>query len=278
MPRSPEKNLKIRENNRRGGERISDVLDDIQPYSIGNIIRTKERLKGGGKLTEDNIEGLLKSEKDEAMALLQEYSDLDSVKKKVFKKRIEGIESPDVVKRIEKRIDETLFIKRTTIEGVNNLKKFFEEIDKIPISLDKGVASVENLMPIRRPPYCDYSTIINLRMNLLKKEGMGIDPIVVFKHWSGRDILIDGHHRSVAAKILGKKKLPAYALRFSEKLFEPKMIEDCYKDKERRVPRTVEDIPIRLDKEKEKKIISFAEFKKLIEKESSEKGENPSRV
>ncbi len=225
----------------------------------------KIRLESGEKLTEDDIVMIIKDPSDTAIGLLQKYSNLDTLKN-IFESRIKSAESPEIVKKIEKIIDGRAFIDVMT-NRANTMREHLETEYKIPVFLEEKTVPLDKIMLTKTG--C-HSNVLKLSMDILKK-GEGIGPILAFKLRDGRHILIDGTHRFVSANILGIKEIPALVFIPSDKFLEPKIIADCFKDKDRKIPKTVDDITIMFDKEKKK--ISFAEFKELIKKELPDKKE-----
>jgi IMP dehydrogenase len=97
-------------------------------------------------------------------------------------------------------------IERADPEKVDKLKKTIEKVHGIKIDVNRGTVDVDRLIPTQTKIYADElkGRIYELRRGLA-------EPIVVIKK-DNRFYLIDGHHRVVAAKRVGSKKLDAYIL------------------------------------------------------------------
>jgi len=104
---------------------------------------------------------------------------------------------------------------RSQIEHVSP-EKVFKFIDTLRMlhdvdpKLNREIVSVNNLLPTQSKIYEDE---LEGRMYEIKK-GLA-EPIIVVRR-PGKLILVDGHHRAVAAKRLGIKELDAYVIDISE--------------------------------------------------------------
>ncbi len=100
---------------------------------------------------------------------------------------------------------------RSQIEHVSPEKvfKFIETLRKLyniePV-LNRDMVSIDSLLPTQAKIYEDE---LEGRMYELKK-GLA-EPLIVVRR-AGRYILVDGHHRAIAAKRLGIKDLEAYII------------------------------------------------------------------
>jgi IMP dehydrogenase len=97
-------------------------------------------------------------------------------------------------------------IERATPEKVWKLKRTLETIHDITINVDKGEVAINQLVPTQPKIYADE---LEGRIYELKK-GLA-EPLVVIQK-SNKMILVDGHHRVVAAKKLGIDMMDAYIL------------------------------------------------------------------
>jgi IMP dehydrogenase len=124
-------------------------------------------------------------------------------------------------------------IERASPRKVERLKKTLETIHSRSVKVYKGRVRVEELIPTQTKVYADEleGRIYELIRGLA-------EPLVVVRK-GGRDILVDGHHRVVAAMRLGIKEMDAYILEVSKniKLGLEEMIE-------KRGIRSVKDIEI----------------------------------
>ncbi|NYT05481.1 MAG: CBS domain-containing protein [Methanomicrobiales archaeon] len=104
---------------------------------------------------------------------------------------------------------------RSQIEHVSPEKvfKFMETLKKlhgVEPRLKRGCVAIKELLPTQAKIYEDE---LEGRMYEIKK-GLA-EPLIVVKR-PGRFILVDGHHRTVAAKRLGFKMLDAYIIEIDE--------------------------------------------------------------
>ncbi|HDM35768.1 MAG TPA: CBS domain-containing protein [Candidatus Syntrophoarchaeum butanivorans] len=97
-------------------------------------------------------------------------------------------------------------IERAHPEKVSKIRKMIEAIHGIKLELKRGLVRVEDLVPTQSKVYADE---LEGRGYELKK-GLN-EPIIVIQK-PNKAILVDGHHRAVAAKQLGIKELDAYIL------------------------------------------------------------------
>ena len=104
---------------------------------------------------------------------------------------------------------------RSQIEHVSP-EKVYKFIDTLKMlhdispSLNREVVSVDHLLPTQSKIYEDE---LEGRIYEIKK-GLA-EPIIVVRK-PGKLILVDGHHRAVAAKRMGIKELDAYVIEISE--------------------------------------------------------------
>ena len=101
-------------------------------------------------------------------------------------------------------------IERAHPEKVSKIKKMIEEIHDITLRLKRGLVRVEDITPTQSKVYGDE---LEGRGYELKK-GLN-EPIIVIQK-PDKLILVDGHHRAVAAKQLGIEELDAYILMMDE--------------------------------------------------------------
>jgi len=97
-------------------------------------------------------------------------------------------------------------IERTSPQKVWTLKKTLEAIHNIHADVVREPVNIDELVPTQPKVYADE---LDGRIYELKK-GLA-EPIVVIKK-PGKLILVDGHHRVIAAKKLGIKSMDAYVI------------------------------------------------------------------
>ncbi|MHC1595371.1 MAG: CBS domain-containing protein [Candidatus Syntropharchaeales archaeon] len=101
-------------------------------------------------------------------------------------------------------------IERAHPEKVSKIKKVIEGIHDINLKLKRGPVRVKDITPTQSKVYGDE---LEGRGYELKK-GLN-EPIIVIQK-PNKYVLVDGHHRAVAAKQLGIEKLDAYILVMEE--------------------------------------------------------------
>lgn len=97
-------------------------------------------------------------------------------------------------------------IEKTSPQKVWTLKKTLETIHNIHVDVVREPVNIEELIPTQPKVYADE---LDGRIYELKK-GLA-EPIVVIKK-PNKLILVDGHHRVIAAKKLGIKSMDAYVI------------------------------------------------------------------
>ncbi len=103
-------------------------------------------------------------------------------------------------------------IEHVSPEKVYKLMDTIERLHEIKPHLSKGPVQVNMLLPTQSRIYMDE---LEGRIYEIKK-GLA-EPVIVIKK-PGRLILVDGHHRAVAARRLGIKILEAYIIEIMEDL------------------------------------------------------------
>lgn len=103
-------------------------------------------------------------------------------------------------------------IEHVSPEKVYKLMDTIERLHEIKPHLSKGPIQVHTLLPTQSRIYMDE---LEGRMYEIKK-GLA-EPVIVIKK-PGRYILVDGHHRAVAARKLGIKILEAYIIEIMENI------------------------------------------------------------
>lgn len=101
-------------------------------------------------------------------------------------------------------------IERTSPQKVWTLKKTLEALHNIHVDVVREAVNIDELVPTQPKVYADE---LDGRIYELKK-GLA-EPIVVIKK-PDKLILVDGHHRVIAAKKLGMKSMDAYVIPLSE--------------------------------------------------------------
>ncbi len=101
-------------------------------------------------------------------------------------------------------------IERTSPQKVWTLKKTLETIHNVHVDVIREAVNIDELVPTQSKVYADEldGRIYELRKGLA-------EPIVVIKK-PHKLILVDGHHRVVAAKKLGIKNMDAYVIPLSD--------------------------------------------------------------
>jgi len=103
-------------------------------------------------------------------------------------------------------------IERTSPQKVWTLKKTLETIHNIHVDVIRETVNIDELVPTQPKVYADE---LDGRIYELKK-GL-TEPIVVIRK-SNRLILVDGHHRVIAARKLGIKSMDAYVIPISDEI------------------------------------------------------------
>ncbi len=103
-------------------------------------------------------------------------------------------------------------IERTSPQKVWTLKRTLEAIHNIHVDVVREAVNIDELIPTQPKVYADE---LDGRIYELKK-GLA-EPIVVIKK-PNRLILVDGHHRVIAAKKLGIKSMDAYVIPLSDEI------------------------------------------------------------
>lgn len=101
-------------------------------------------------------------------------------------------------------------IEHVSPEKVFNFITTLKKLYNVDPTLDRGTVPVRDLLPTQSKIYEDE---LEGRIYEIKK-GLA-EPIIVVKR-PGRSILVDGHHRAVAAKRLGITALDAYIIEIKE--------------------------------------------------------------
>ncbi len=101
-------------------------------------------------------------------------------------------------------------IERTSPKKVWTLKKTLEAVHNIHVDVIREPVNIDELIPTQPKVYADEldGRIYELRKGLA-------EPIVVIRKPS-KTLLVDGHHRVIAAKKLGIKSMDAYVIPVSE--------------------------------------------------------------
>ncbi|TAJ45044.1 CBS pair associated ParBc domain-containing protein [Methanofollis fontis] len=103
-------------------------------------------------------------------------------------------------------------IERVSPEKVYNFMDTLRRLHGIEPTLKRGYVPIDELLPTQARIYQDE---LEGRIYEIKK-GLA-EPLIVVKR-PGRYILVDGHHRAIAAKRLGHKTLDAYIIMIAENL------------------------------------------------------------
>lgn len=101
-------------------------------------------------------------------------------------------------------------IEHVSPEKVFNFITTLKKLYNVDPTLERGTVPVRDLLPTQSKIYEDE---LEGRIYEIKK-GLA-EPIIVVKR-PGRTILVDGHHRAVAAKRLGITALDAYIIKIKE--------------------------------------------------------------
>ncbi|VVB97060.1 Inosine-5'-monophosphate dehydrogenase [uncultured archaeon] len=103
-------------------------------------------------------------------------------------------------------------IERTSPQKVWTLKKTLEAIHNVHVDVVRETVNIDELIPTQPKVYADE---LDGRIYELKK-GLA-EPIVVIKK-PNKLILVDGHHRVIAAKKLGIKNMDAYVIPLGDEI------------------------------------------------------------
>lgn len=103
-------------------------------------------------------------------------------------------------------------IEHVSPEKVFNFMTTLKKLYNVDPTLDRGTIPVKELLPTQSKIYEDE---LEGRMYEIRK-GLA-EPIIVVRR-PGRTILVDGHHRAVAAKKLGITALDAYIIEIKENI------------------------------------------------------------
>ena len=103
-------------------------------------------------------------------------------------------------------------IERTSPQKVWTLKKTLEAIHNIHVDVIRESVNIDELVPTQPKVYADE---LDGRIYELKK-GLA-EPIVVIKK-TNKLILVDGHHRVIAAKKLGINSMDAYVIPVNDEI------------------------------------------------------------
>ncbi len=101
-------------------------------------------------------------------------------------------------------------IEHVSPEKVFNFITTLKKLYGVDPSLNRGIVPIKDLLPTQSKIYEDE---LEGRIYEIKK-GLA-EPIIVVKR-PGRTILVDGHHRAIAAKRLGITALDAYIIEIGE--------------------------------------------------------------
>jgi len=101
-------------------------------------------------------------------------------------------------------------IERATPEKVWKFKKMLESLHGVKIEVKREKVKVDELKPTQPKIYAD-----ELQGRIYELERGLAEPLIVVEK-PGKKLLIDGHHRVVAAKKLGIKEIDAFVLKFNE--------------------------------------------------------------
>ncbi|RLG34938.1 hypothetical protein DRN98_01940 [Methanosarcinales archaeon] len=101
-------------------------------------------------------------------------------------------------------------IERAHPDKVSKIKKMIESLHDVHLTVKRGYVNVEDITPTQSKIYGDE---LEGRIYELKK-GLN-EPIIVIKK-PNKVVLVDGHHRAVAATQLGIKELDAYIINMDE--------------------------------------------------------------
>jgi len=140
--------------------------------------------------------------------------DINDAARVIFRSGIQKLPVVDEKNRLLGIISNSDVI-RSQIEHVSPEKVFnfittLKKLYNVDPTLDRGTVPVADLLPTQSKIYEDE---LEGRIYEIKK-GLA-EPIIVVNR-PGRTILVDGHHRAVAAKRLGIQALDAYIIRIKE--------------------------------------------------------------
>jgi len=101
-------------------------------------------------------------------------------------------------------------IERAHPAKVSKIRKMIETIHDVHLTVKRGFVNVDDITPTQSKVYGDE---LEGRSYELKK---GLNEPIIVIHKPDKVVLVDGHHRTVAATQLGIKELDAYILEMDE--------------------------------------------------------------
>lgn len=144
------------------------------------------------------------------LTLANRETDLEDAARLMFR---EGVSKLPVVRETGRMagIITNSDVIRSQIERVNpdkilNMKKTLEEVHGLNVGIEKGFVKVDSLIPTQKTIYEDE---LEGRIYELKK-GLA-EPIIIVQK-PDKNVLVDGHHRAVAAKKLDMEEIEAHKL------------------------------------------------------------------
>ena len=164
------------------------------------------------KESTDLVEGIMSTD----VVVAQENMSINDASRVMFRKGISRLPVIDENGKLRGIITNTdmvrSHIERSTPTKVDYFKKTLEQLYGIKTTLRKKKVELSKLRPTQDKVYAD-----ELQGRAYEIEGGLAEPIIVVKS-GDRWILVDGHHRSVAANKLGFDYIDAYVIDLNKDL------------------------------------------------------------
>ncbi|MCC6027423.1 MAG: CBS domain-containing protein [Archaeoglobales archaeon] len=194
---------------------VADAIELIKKTGHDSFPVVDSEMKVVGYVSAVDIVGVdpktkIKDVMSRQLYVAREFMDLRDVARVMFRtghsklpvvdesnKLIGIISNADVIRSQIERVDPS---------KVEKLKKTIERVHGVRVEVQRGKVEVSKLIPTQSKVYADE---LRGRIHEIKR-GLA-EPIIVIKKDS-RFLLVDGHHRAVAAMKLGIEELDAYII------------------------------------------------------------------
>jgi len=194
---------------------VADAIELIKKTGHDSFPVVDSEMKVVGYVSAVDIVGVdpktkIKDVMSRHLYVAREFMDLRDVARVMFRtghsklpvvdesnKLIGIISNADVIRSQIERVDPS---------KVEKLKKTIERVHGVRVEVQRGKVEVSKLIPTQSKVYADE---LRGRIHEIKR-GLA-EPIIVIKKDS-RFLLVDGHHRAVAAMKLGIEELDAYII------------------------------------------------------------------
>ncbi len=194
---------------------VADAIELIKKTGHDSFPVVDSEMKVVGYVSAVDIVGVdpktkIKDVMSRQLYVAREFMDLRDVARLMFRtghsklpvvdesnKLVGIISNADVIRSQIERVDPS---------KVEKLKKTIEKVHGVRVEVRRGKVEVSKLIPTQSKVYADE---LRGRIHEIKR-GLA-EPIIVIKKDS-RFLLVDGHHRAVAAMKLGIEELDAYII------------------------------------------------------------------